>query len=67
MLPYLQPDRMAYVIENGADVLVRAGWKNAGWLDAVGKPVDILAEFRKAAKRGWIDRPIWIQRKNGPV
>lgn len=62
---YLQPDRMATVLNAGADILVRAGWKNARWLDADGTLVDLLAEFRKAASRGLIDRPIWIGRKSG--
>src|SRR5258708_32867199 len=52
---YLQPDRIATVLDAGADILVRAGWKNARWLDANGKPVDLLAEFRKGAARGLID------------
>ena len=62
---YLQPDRIAGVLEKGADVVVRAGWRNARWLDGDGKPVDLLAEFRKAADCGLIDRPIFIGRKNG--
>lgn len=62
---YLQPDRIASVLDAGADILVRAGWKNARWLDADGKPVDLLAEFRKGAACGLIDRPIWIARKGG--
>lgn len=62
---YLQPDRIAGVIEAGADILVRAGWKNARWLDANGEPVDLLAEFRAASDRGLIDRPIFIGRKGG--
>src|SRR5216683_8430559 len=33
---YLQPDRMASVIEAGADVVIRAGWKSACWLDSKG-------------------------------
>jgi len=32
---YLQPDRIAAVLDAGADILVRAGWKNARWLDAM--------------------------------
>jgi len=60
---YLQPDRIAGVLDAGADILVRAGWKNARWLDADGKPVDLLAEFRKGAASGLIDQPIWIGRK----
>ena len=46
---YLQPDRMANVLDQDADVLIRAGWRNARWLDAEGQPVDLLAEFRKAS------------------
>jgi hypothetical protein len=63
---YLQPDRMAVVLDAGADVLIRAGWKSACWLDAKGHPLDLIAELRKAAARGLIDRPIWIKRKHGP-
>jgi hypothetical protein len=62
---YLQPDRMASVIEAGADVVIRAGWKSACWLDGEGEAFDLVAELRKAAARGLIDRPIWIKRKCG--
>ncbi len=62
---YLQPDRMANALDQDADVLIRAGWRNARWLDAEGQPVDFLAEFRKASERGLIDRPILIARKHG--
>lgn len=62
---FLQPDRMAAVLDAGADLLVRAGWKNARWLDDGGDPVDLLAEFRKGRASGSIDRPIWIGRKSG--
>jgi hypothetical protein len=61
---YLQPDRMAAVIEAGADVVIRAGWKSARWLDGKGNALDLVAELRKTA-RGLIDRPIWIKRKRG--
>src|SRR5438876_815845 len=61
---YLQPDRIAAVIEAGADVVIRAGWKSARWLDGKGNALDLIAELRKAA-RGLIDRPIWIKRKRG--
>lgn len=63
---YLQPDRMAGVLEAGADIVVRAGWRNARWLDAEGAPVDLIAEFDKAAAGGLIDRPIRIGRRAGP-
>src|ERR1700712_768120 len=62
---YLQPDRMAAVIEAGADVVIRAGWKSARWLDGQGDVLDLVAELHKAAARGLIDRPIWIKRKSG--
>jgi hypothetical protein len=61
---YLQPDRIAAVLEAGADIVVRAGWKSARWLDADGRPLDLIAELRKAG-RGLIDQPIWIKRKGG--
>jgi hypothetical protein len=61
----LQPDRIAGVLEQGADIVVRAGWRNARWLYANGEPVDLLAEFRNASDRGLIDRPIFIGRKSG--
>ena len=62
---YLQPDRIATVIEAGADVLIRAGWRNAGWLDAKGCPLDLIARLRAAKARGLIDQRIWIKRKDG--
>src|SRR6266481_1769537 len=62
---YVQPDRMARLIEAGADVVIRAGWKSACWLDSKGEALDLVAELRKAAARGLIDRPIWIKRKCG--
>ena len=62
---YLQPDRMAVVLDAGADVLIRAGWKSASWLDAEGHPVDLIAVLRKRAACGLIDRPIFIGRKHG--
>ncbi|MEH2611318.1 hypothetical protein V1293_003607 [Bradyrhizobium sp. AZCC 1693] len=62
---YLQPDRMATLLEAGADLVIRAGWKSARWLDAEGEVFDLLAALRKAAVRGLIDRPIWVKRKRG--
>lgn len=60
---YLQPDRIAAVLDAGGDVVVRAGWRNARWLDEQGEPVDLHAELSRANDR--IDRAIWIRRKNG--
>jgi hypothetical protein len=62
---HLQPDRMGEVLDQGGDFLVRACWRNARWLDGRGRPIDIIAELRKAQHRGLLDRPIWIRRKHG--
>jgi IS4 transposase len=64
---YMQPDRIAVLLDAGADIVVRSGWRNARWLNAGGAPVSLLAEFEKAAASGVIDRPIWIGRKAGPA
>jgi hypothetical protein len=61
---YLQPDRIAAVLEAGADVLVRGKWKGARWRNRDGQPIDFIAMLG-AAKGGRIDRPIWIERKGG--
>lgn len=61
---YLQPDRMAKVIEDGADVVIRAGWKSARWVDEAGNAIDVIAELRDATAP-LVDRPIWIKRKGG--
>jgi len=63
---YLQPDQMVGILEQEGDVLVRAGWKNARWLDREGALVDLLAVLGHAAQSGLIDQPIWIGRKQGP-
>src|SRR5262245_61728114 len=60
---YLQPDRVAAVLEAGADIVVRAPWKGARWLDAAGQTFDLIAALRTAAARALIDQPIRIKRK----
>jgi hypothetical protein len=62
---YLQPDRIDEILDAGADIVVRAGWKNARWLEADGEPADMLAILRKGTENGLIDRPILIARKSG--
>jgi hypothetical protein len=64
---YLQPNRMARVLDAGADLLIRAGWKSARWLDAEGNPFDLIAAFRKVGGHGLIDQPIWVGCKGGPA
>ena len=61
---YLQPERMAHLLDSGADFVIRSGWKSARWLDGEGSLIDLTAELRKASSRGLIDRPIWIKRKS---
>jgi Transposase DDE domain len=60
---YLQPDRIAAVLDKGGDVIVRAGWR-ARWRDANGDPVDLIVQLRKAAG-GLVDQPIWLARHHG--
>jgi len=64
---YLQPEGIAAVCAQGADVVVRAGWKSACWLDAAGQPVNLPGALRAAAASGWIDRPIWVAREQAPA
>ena len=52
---------LANVIEQGADVVVRASWRSARWLDADGQAFDIVRELRNNPT-GRIDRPIWLGR-----
>ena len=62
---HVQPDRMAHVLDQGGDFLVRAGWRSARWLDRRGDEIDIIAVLRQAREGGLIDQPIWIGRKGG--
>ena len=63
---HMQPDRIAAVLEQGGDVVVRAGWRNARWLDAEGGRFDLIGAFRAAAEPGRIDQPVWVNRRKGP-
>jgi Transposase DDE domain len=62
---YLQPERIAAVLADDGDVVVRAAWKNACWLTADGQPCDLIAVLRGNAEGGLIDQPIWIGRAKG--
>lgn len=59
---YLQPDRIAKVLDAGADIVVRARWNNARWLDSKGDRLDLIALLKKERGKGFVDRPIWVQR-----
>jgi hypothetical protein len=63
---HMQPDRMAKVIDAGADVVIRAGWKSARWVDETGNVINVVAELRDATA-DLVDRPIWIRRKGGSL
>jgi hypothetical protein len=58
---YLQPDRIVKVLGAGADIVVRAGWNNARWLDRDGNRLDLIALLKKARGKELIDQPIWIK------
>ncbi len=66
---YLQPDRIATVLDAGADVLVRAGWRGARLLDAEGRPYQIgggCCTSRQNSRfrlRGYL----WRSRSSSPV
>ena len=64
---YLQPDRIAKVLGAGADIVVRAAWNNARWLDEEGNRVDLIALLKKGRGKGLIDRPIWIGSAGEPL
>lgn len=58
---YLQPDRIADELDAGADVVVRAGWNNARWLDSKANRLDLIGLLKKSRGKAVIDRPIWIK------
>jgi hypothetical protein len=60
---FMHPAPLAHVLEQGADIVVRTGWKGARWLDGKGKPFDMLAALAAAGNAGVLDSPIWIARK----
>jgi Transposase DDE domain len=58
---YLQPDRIARVLDQGADVVIRAPWNGARWVDAEGNAVNLIGLLKAARGKRKIDRPIWIK------
>ena len=61
---HLQPNRVANVLDQGGDVVLRAAWRNVRWQQQDGEPLDLLKVFRDNAA-GRIDQPVWIARKGG--
>lgn len=60
---HCRADELADVIAQGGDVLVRAAWTSARWLEEDGRAYDIVRDLTKSAT-GVIDRPIWLCRKD---
>jgi hypothetical protein len=60
---FMHPDPLAHILGQGADVIVRTGWKGARWLGKEGKSFDLLAALTVAEGVGYLDTPIWIGRK----
>jgi IS4 transposase len=58
---YLQPDRIAKVLDGGGDVVVRARWNGARWLDGDGERVQLIPLLQKARGKGLIDQPMFIE------
>jgi hypothetical protein len=63
---YLQPDRMANVLADGGDVVIRVAWKNARWQQENGEPFDLIGTLR-GTQADRVDVPIWIGRRHGPA
>ena len=59
---HCRADGLAQVIADGADVVVRASWQAARWLDADGTSFDITLALVRATG-GRIDQPIWLGRR----
>lgn len=57
---YLHVAHIRTVIAAGADVVIRAGWRQVRWLDAKGETVDLIGLFEKS-RSSRIDREIWIK------
>lgn len=63
---YLQAERMSRVLAAGADVIVRAPWNGARWLDAEGGGFNLIKALMDGKEAGIIDCPVWIGRDDGP-
>jgi Transposase DDE domain len=59
---HCRADDLTGVTEQGGDVLVRAAWTSARWLEEDGQAYDIVRDLAKTTT-GVIDRPIWLGRK----
>ena len=64
---YMQPDRIGHVLEAGGEIIVRAAWNGAHWLEKDGEaqPLDLIGELRKADALGRLDMSIRVARNEG--
>ena len=62
---YLHADRIANVLRQGGDVIVRAPWNGASWCDADGKSFDLIAALKRAGRKQVIDRAICMLGSTG--
>ena len=62
----MHPDPLAHILGQGADVIVRTGWKGPRRLGKEGKSFDLLAALTVAEGAGLLDTPIWIGPKKAP-
>ena len=61
---HCKPDGIARVLAASADVVVRASWQAARWLDGDGDPFNLVLALARNTS-GVIDQPIWLGRKGG--
>lgn len=60
---HCRADELADVVAQGGDVLVRAGWSSARWLEADGRSYDLIRDLLDN-RTGVIDRAVWLGRKD---
>ncbi|WP_352825606.1 transposase [Mesorhizobium sp. M0579] len=61
---YLQAERIAKVMAQGGDVVVRASWKNARWLDANGRAFDLIG-YLESCREEVCETPARLALKKG--
>lgn len=64
---FMQAGRIGNILEDGGDILVRAGWRHGRWLDKDGKKLDLIKLLETADKAGEavLDRPVMVGRTAG--
>lgn len=62
---YLQPERIAKVLEDKGDVIIRARWNAVRWRDGAGNKITLTDLLVAQPTRDCLDQPIWIARDHG--